>query len=122
MKTEHIDTLRQRLLNTRQALISRIAEQRGGKLGRAEAASEQFDPNDVDRAENLSVRDLALAIDEHESVELNAVQAALVRVREGSYGDCIDCGQAIGLPRLEASPEVERCIHCQTEWERQRLT
>jgi DnaK suppressor protein len=44
----------------------------------------------------------------------------LVRVREGSYGACIDCGQAIAPARLQASPEVERCVTCQTQHEQYR--
>jgi DnaK suppressor protein len=117
MKTEDLNTLRQRLLDTRHDLMERIAQQRGGALGRVEAAVEQFGQSEDEHAQNITERDLAFAIDEHESAELNAVQAALVRVREGTYGECVDCGQAIALARLQATPEAERCVPCQTQQE-----
>ena len=120
MKSEDLDSLRQRLLATRQSLMERIAQQRGGALGRVEAAVEQFGQSEDEHAQNITERDLAFAIDEHESAELNAVQAALVRVREGTYGACIECGQTIALARLQASPEAERCVSCQTQQEQHR--
>ena len=118
MKPEQLDALRQRLLEHREELMERIAQQRGGHVGRAQAAAEQFNHSEDAHAQNMTERDLSFAIDEHESAELNGVQAALVRIREGSFGDCVDCGQAIALPRLQATPEVERCLDCQTLWEK----
>jgi DnaK suppressor protein len=120
MKSEDLDPLRQQLLNARQVLMERIAQQRGGAVGRVEAATEQLGESEDEHAQNITERDLAFAIDEHESAELNAIQAALVRVREGTYGACTDCGQAIALARLQASPEAERCIRCQTQFEQPR--
>ncbi len=119
MKPDDLNALRLRLLDMRHDLMARIAQQRGGAVGRVEAAVEQFAPSDDEHAQTITERDLAFAIDEHESAELNAVQAALVRVREGTYGHCIDCGQSIALARLQASPEAERCVACQTQQEHQ---
>jgi DnaK suppressor protein len=118
MKPDQLDALRQRLLNHRDELMARIAQQRGGQVGRVQAAVDQFNHSEDAHAQNMTERDLAFAIDEHESAELNGVQAALVRIREGSYGDCVDCGQSITLPRLQANPEAERCLPCQTRWEK----
>ena len=120
MQAEDLNLLRQRLLDTRHDLMERIAQQRGGALGRVEAAVQQFAQSEDEHAQNITERDLAFAIDEHESAELNAVQAALVRVREGTYGACIDCGETIALARLQASPEAERCVSCQTQQEHHR--
>lgn len=120
MKPDDLNALRQRLLDTRRDLMERIAQQRGGALGRVEAAVEQFAQSDDEHAQNITERDLAFAIDEHDSAELNAVQAALVRVREGTYGKCMDCDQPIALARLQANPEAGRCVACQTLHERHR--
>lgn len=46
--------------------------------------------------------------------ELVAVRAALERLGDGSYGECTDCGQPVGLARLQAQPQAARCIVCQT--------
>ena len=120
MKTEDLDALRQRLLDSRRDLMERMAQQRGGSVGRVEAAAAQLGQSEDEHAQNITERELAFAIDEHESAELNAIQAALVRVREGTYGACVDCGQTIALARLQASPDVERCMSCQTQREQHR--
>ncbi len=117
MKPADLNALRQRLLDTRHDLMERIAQQRGGALGRVEAAAEQLWHSEDDHAQNITERDLAFAMDEHESAELNAVQAALVRIREGTYGQCKGCGEPMDLARLQASPEADRCVSCQTHLE-----
>lgn len=48
-----------------------------------------------------------------------AVEAveALQRMRDGTYGTCVDCGGRIPAARLQVKPEATRCIGCQTEYE-----
>jgi DnaK suppressor protein len=41
------------------------------------------------------------------------VEAALARLDEGSYGECIDCGAGIPYARLSAYPAAKRCVGCQ---------
>lgn len=61
--------------------------------------------------------DLDIAMVTRDIAELSAVEAALVRVEDGSYGTCSDCGEPIGWPRLNAQPTAERCIACQEKLE-----
>ena len=48
---------------------------------------------------------------------LDEVDAALARIADGSYGVCVDCGQAIPDKRLTALPASARCIECQRKQE-----
>ncbi|HEX5514808.1 MAG TPA: TraR/DksA family transcriptional regulator [Gammaproteobacteria bacterium] len=50
--------------------------------------------------------------------ELYAVESALARQRNGTYGICVDCGQPIKVERLRAMPTAIRCIDCQSRHER----
>lgn len=50
--------------------------------------------------------------------ELRAVESALERIEQGSYGVCVNCGSVIGAERLRAQPSAALCIGCQTEAER----
>lgn len=72
---------------------------------------------DVADEGDASVADLLADIDNAELSrdlsELRALEAALERFADGSYGSCIDCGQDIGLDRLKAEPSALRCIDCQ---------
>lgn len=52
--------------------------------------------------------------------ELRDVDAALVRLRDGSYGRCVACGQGIGYERLLVAPEAQRCTRCQAKAEDRR--
>jgi DnaK suppressor protein len=56
-------------------------------------------------------RDLALR-DRNEQ-QLAAVDAALARLDDGSYGLCIRCGRPIAPDRLDALPWAAHCIDCQ---------
>lgn len=49
--------------------------------------------------------------------EVGDVEAALERIRDGSFGKCSDCGDAINRARLAAYPTAKRCIACQTRRE-----
>ena len=48
------------------------------------------------------------------------VAAALARVDNGSYGRCVDCGNEIPAPRLEARPTTTRCVPCQSKRDQRR--
>ena len=61
--------------------------------------------------------DLDIATVTRDVAELSEVEAALNRIADGSYGTCSDCGEPIGLPRLNAQPTADRCIACQERLE-----
>ncbi len=44
--------------------------------------------------------------------EITATAAALDRITDGTYGECVACGAAISAGRLNASPEAALCIDC----------
>jgi DnaK suppressor protein len=48
---------------------------------------------------------------------LNMVEAALSRIREGSFGECISCAKEINPKRLDAVPWTRHCIECQEKLE-----
>ncbi|HEY6957525.1 MAG TPA: TraR/DksA C4-type zinc finger protein [Candidatus Limnocylindria bacterium] len=52
--------------------------------------------------------------------QLSLVDDALARMRDGTYGTCVDCGKPIAPERLEAVPEAARCIDCQRRADRGR--
>jgi RNA polymerase-binding protein DksA len=62
--------------------------------------------------------DVGLAEIDRDLEELRAVDAALLRVADGSYGRCQACDKPIDLPRLKAAPQAPRCYDCQTLYER----
>jgi DnaK suppressor protein len=67
--------------------------------------SETFE-QELDEAKRAILRD-----------ERNAVQQALQRLADGSYGTCVDCGREIPAERLKAQPEAIRCVDDQRRFE-----
>ena len=57
---------------------------------------------------------------DHAAKELDQVLAALQRVEDGSYGQCLDCGGAIDERRLTAMPAAAYCVACQAVHEHAR--
>jgi len=49
--------------------------------------------------------------------EILALQAALHRIDQGSYGRCIECQDEIDAARLQARPESPRCLACERRYE-----
>jgi phage/conjugal plasmid C-4 type zinc finger TraR family protein len=76
------------------------------------------DTDDWAVADMMAHQDIALVSrDLHDLAE---VEAALARLADGTYGECMDCGQPIPAPRLTAYPTARRCVGCQEIAETQR--
>jgi len=56
--------------------------------------------------------DMVFQFVEMESEELEQIDEALDRIREGTYGSCEVCGKAIARARLEAIPSAALCVKC----------
>ena len=108
---------RQQLQALRSALLVQIADQRGGSRGRADVAADHFMNAEDSHAQVTSARDLEFAINEHETAELAELDLALLRLDAGTYGVCVDCAAHIPEARLQAKPEVQRCLPCQEKRE-----
>ena len=77
--------------------------------------------NRLDETDDWAVADSLAELDiagvRHALSELADVDNALARMRDGSYGVCIDCGDPIAPARLRAYPMANRCIECQQTFE-----
>jgi DnaK suppressor protein len=82
-------------------------------LRRRDGIAIEKSADQVDEIQNASERDLAIRNVDRESTLLREVKAALGRIRDGSFGTCIECESAIGRKRLAAVPWAQRCIQCQ---------
>jgi DnaK suppressor protein len=62
-------------------------------------------------------QELSLRLGERESQMVADIDQALLRIEEGSYGECARCGKPIDERRLEAVPTARYDAACQTEIE-----
>jgi DnaK suppressor protein len=87
-----------------------------GDTGVVGLSSVPSETDDWGVGDEMASRDIAEA--RHLLAELADVEGALGRVAAGSYGECIDCGDAIAAARLHAYPAATRCVRCQGAFEK----
>jgi RNA polymerase-binding transcription factor DksA len=94
--------------------MSRIeAEAREVLLRRRRALSYSGVPHGADPAAWWSDYEAALEpVSEVVRRELAEIDAALLRIEQGRFGACQNCGGPLGLQRLRALPEARYCVAC----------
>ncbi|WP_438433439.1 TraR/DksA C4-type zinc finger protein [Gorillibacterium sp. sgz500922] len=111
---EQRNKLRSRLLEERQDLENRFAENAHFGLGEslAEATSElsSYDNHPGDVGTELFERGKDLALNEEAEKQFRRVNEALDRMEAGTYGYCVRCGKPIAYERLEALPATSFCL------------
>jgi len=84
----------------------------------------ELSDDDAKDSVDLSLRDvnkeIAFRLGEHQSQMVADIDQALLRMKEGSYGECGRCGQIIDERRLEAVPTARYDAACQTLIETER--
>jgi DnaK suppressor protein len=103
----------------REILLARQAELANAMRGR-EVIAVEVAPDELDRIQHATERELAIGHLERESYLLREVRDALSRIDEGAFGICLDCGQDVKLKRLAAVPWASSCIICQEVADRDR--
>jgi len=74
--------------------------------------------DEADEANALSTASLSIRLKERERQLLLKVNAALKRIQTGSFGECQDCGEEIGVKRLLIRPVTTLCIKCKEKQEK----
>lgn len=96
----------------RKALERKLSE----LLGRAKFIEDDLrHPLEADSSEqaiDLADDESLAGVDDVLRREIHDVRLALVRIEDGSYGACRECGGPIRPERLEALPTATTCINC----------
>ena len=77
--------------------------------------SELEKPSDTDFEERATEREGDEVLEGVGQVGLNeilAIDAALKRIEDGSFGSCMSCGENISEERLKAVPYAAKCRNC----------
>lgn len=111
-RKEALLRLYNRLLAQRESLRQKISED----LGLAYTPDDGI--NDVgETAHHVEQTELHSQLAAFESRELRQIEAAIQKMREGTYGICDRCEKAIPIARLQALPFTTLCIDCQRKRE-----
>lgn len=113
---------KQELEQALRALSARLREEIGNGLKANGSADTLGLANHNQEVDDEALADLQTSLDlasvQRDIQELREAEAALRRLKEGTFGTCGDCGEGIALARLQANPAAARCIGCQTRVER----
>lgn len=112
-----IDTERFRsaLLDERRRVEHALATLRDEHRGSLDDEVEEIGASDNHLAETATAtlgREIDYTLGENSGQMLAAIDAALKRIDEGTYGTCVSCGEQIRYERLEATPWASLCIDC----------
>jgi RNA polymerase-binding transcription factor DksA len=76
----------------------------------AQSKSEGEEPDHTDAADNIEELVTNVPLVQELSARHRALEDALVRMKDGTYGHCEVCGEEIPIERLRANPAARTCI------------
>lgn len=117
---------------SRKDLENVVGKLRARQMGLLEEVREEFDQRENQHLIELmsrepgdsgdysmadEVADLNIAMADRQVRELRDIDAAFARIKDGNFGQCVDCGADIEPARLLAYPTAKRCLACQERHE-----
>ena len=127
MKKNKIKRLPKNILKKYKELLLKEREKIGGgishitqealKTSQRDAAGDLsgYSFHMADMASDNYEREFSLGRVSDEQDILYAIDEALKRIKDGTYGNCPQCGKQIPKKRLDAIPHTELCIACQSK-------
>ncbi len=121
LKPEELGTYRESLLGLQARLrgdLDQMTDEalgRGGPEASGNLSNVPLHMADVG-TENYD-QEFTLSLIENEQDTLGQINEALVKIKDGTYGECEECGELIAKARLQALPYTKHCIKCARERE-----
>ena len=108
-----------RIVETRRnALLGELREDAARSREQPYAEHAGPAPDSGDESVATLIADLEQADMTRDLDEFRALEAARERIKDGGYGECIDCSNDIVYERLKAFPAALRCVRCQERHEK----
>jgi DnaK suppressor protein len=102
----------------KKALLSKRGEilaEGGGKPINASMETNTRQGDLADQATGTNEVHIQLKVKQTDAKILQAIEEALWRMEQGTYGICRDCGEPIAPARLNAIPWTRACIACKEQ-------
>lgn len=106
LKAREVDKIKGKLLSEKDRIQGKEVDSSDFCLKREELS----DPIDEACANIQASQELRFKT--RESKYLQKIEKQLLRVSDPEFGECEECGEAIGFERLMARPTAEKCIGC----------
>ena len=115
MRKAFLKRARERLVATKKNILREIED--AVREGRETGKDDGMDTYDLATEERD--REISMILTDREREKLDAIESAMERIDDGSYGMCESCESDIAEGRLEAMPFTRLCVSCQAEREKE---
>ncbi|MCY4486630.1 MAG: TraR/DksA family transcriptional regulator [Deltaproteobacteria bacterium] len=115
MRKDVLKKFRETLLDMKSQLLEDLPD----RLKQEVESTKDEGRDTYDLASDERDREINMILNDRERTKLMAIEDALARLGEGSYGECEECGEDIGVGRLKVMPFTRLCVRCQEELERE---
>ncbi len=117
MTKKQMDVYRKRLLDKKREVTDAYNKNKNyGRLTEDEGTQDL-----ADKASSAYTKEFLYSLSNTDREALQQVDEALQRIRKGTYGVCVECGEDLNKKRLEAVPWASHCISCQEKIEKGQL-
>ena len=120
LKQSQLDQLTRQLKEQYQALLHEVREELENTSNQHRIDLLNNEPGDSgDESIANALADFNVATVDHHIRDMRDIEATFERIKQGTFGACIDCGDDIAFNRLQAYPAAKRCLVCQEKRERE---
>ncbi len=106
-----LQNLKESLLFQKSSILNKTHE------FKAEQSSISTTGDEAEVASQDVTNNISIHLHERDRTALYAIEKALSKIADGTYGQCEACGEIIGARRLQARPFTALCIECMEEQE-----
>ncbi|MBN2378786.1 TraR/DksA C4-type zinc finger protein [candidate division WOR-3 bacterium] len=99
-----------REIGVEEEYLAKVAREASGDIS-------SFSFHMADQSGETFRRELQASLTSEQIRTLRAIDEALKRIYEGTYGKCTKCGEKISKERLDYIPYARHCISCQRSFE-----
>jgi RNA polymerase-binding transcription factor len=109
MPKRDLEKYRRLLQEKKSTLSNDLAKTRNAEEETIEESTQDI----ADKAVSSYTREFLYSLSDTDRTTLVRIDEALARVEDGTYGTCVNCGQAMAEKRLTAVPWAPHCVDCQ---------
>jgi len=113
MDAHTLEQFSSRLLNKKKLLLQAVKKTMDENRQSESRMSFELVHDNPDRSVDELLKHVSAHVLGSKADELEVIESALLKIREGTYGECAVCGTQIPPERLQVYPEAVCCIDCQ---------
>jgi RNA polymerase-binding protein DksA len=117
LRQSFIKKMKEKLTEQRNLILEALAAQNNEFK---DLVSKVESGDEIDVASGAVDRNMLDSLNAQDANRLTLINNALLRIQQGKYGLCLQCGKPIPEARLEALPYAFMCINCASKNEKRR--